>query len=80
MELGDEQLKGNKIPRHLISLENIFDGHDEFIRREWGRKAGTSEEFEGMNIGTKYKPKIVNIGSSCSNEERDKAKGLRDYF
>ena len=39
-------------------------------------KVGTFEEFEGMNIGTKYKPKMVSIGSSFSNEERTRAKGL----
>ena len=27
-----------------------------------------------MNIGTEFKPKMINTGSSCSNEERTRAK------
>ena len=29
-----------------------------------------------MNIVTKLKPKMINIGSSCSSEEKSKAKRL----
>lgn len=80
LELGAKKLKGNKIPRHLISLENICYRHDAFIRREKERKGGTSGEYEGMNIGIEYKPKMVNISSSCSKEERSKGKGpLTEY-
>ena len=73
LELGVEQLKGNKIPRHLISLEKKFNRHDAYIRRERGKKGGTSRDSEGMGIGTKFKPKMINMGSSCSNEERNMA-------
>lgn len=80
LELGVEKLKGNKIPKNVISLEKFFYKHDAYIRRERGRKGGTSRDFEGMNIGTKVKPKMINIGSSCSSKEITKAKAfLFDY-
>lgn len=80
MELGAEKLKGNKIPRHLISLEKLFDRHDAYIIRDRAREGGTSGEFEGMNIGTESKPKMINIGSSFSSEERTREKILLSEY
>ena len=58
----------------------MFDKHDAYIRRERGRKCGTYGNFEGMNIGTKFKPKMINIGSIYSNEEKIKAKRLLSEY
>ena len=48
LELGVEQLKGNKMPRHLISLERLFNRHDAYIRRERGKKGGILDDYEGL--------------------------------
>lgn len=80
LKLGEEQLKGNKIPHHLISLEKLFERHDAFIRKESDRKGGTSGDFEAMNIGTEFKPKMINIGSCWTKEEREKAKLLLSEY
>ena len=45
-------LKGNKIPPHLISLENIFDRRDSYIKRERDKKGNTCGEYNGIKIGT----------------------------
>ena len=64
------QLKGNKIPPHLISLENMFDRHDAYIKRERDKKGKTCGEYDGINIGTNISPKMINIGKYCIQEER----------
>ena len=46
------QLKGNKIPPHLISLEIFFDKHDAYIKRERDKKGETCGEYDGTKIGT----------------------------
>lgn len=58
------------MPRHLISLERLFNRLDAYIRRERGRKGGTSDVYEGMNIGSKFKPKMISISSIFSTKER----------
>ena len=80
MELNVDQLKGNKTPRHLISLESLFNRHDAYIRRERGRKGGTLDEYEGINVGRKLKPKMINNGSSFSTKESAKAKALLSEY
>ena len=60
------QLKGNKIPPHLISLEKKNDRHDAFINKERDKKRKTCGEYDGINIGTKVSPKIINIGKCCT--------------
>lgn len=34
LEEGRVQLKGNKIPKGLASVENLFDRHDRFVNKK----------------------------------------------
>lgn len=74
------QLKENRIPSHFVSLEKLFDKHDAYIRRERDKKEKTCGEFDGINIGTKDSPKMINIGKCCTLEERTKIRELLIEF
>lgn len=74
------QLKGNKIPSHLISLERLFDRHDAYIKREREKKVKTCDEYDGINIGTEINPKMINIGKCCTSKERVEIKKLLIEF
>ena len=76
IELDMIQLKSNKIPPHLISLEFFVDRHDAYIKRERDKKGKTYGEYDGINIGTEVSPKVINIGKCCTPEERVEIKKL----
>lgn len=55
MDLKEEkviQLKGNCIPKGLISIENLFDRRDSFIRQTEAQEETKSSRYEKVNIGS----------------------------
>lgn len=73
---GIIQLKGNLIPKGLVSLENIFDRHDQYIQDQRMSGVNTFVEHYQVNIGTKDKPQLVNLGKCCTPEEAEKFTAL----
>lgn len=65
-------LKGNKIPKGLVSLKCLFDRKDGYVKQ--GKKEAPAiqnyGEYEKINIGTKEDPKFVNLGKCCYEAER----------
>ncbi|KAH9293654.1 hypothetical protein KI387_041146, partial [Taxus chinensis] len=51
-EEGVIKLKGNKIPKGLVSLEDLFDKHDRFIQEKERQYSQCPTDFEKENIGT----------------------------
>ncbi|KAH9296533.1 hypothetical protein KI387_040121, partial [Taxus chinensis] len=66
------KLKGNKIPKRLVILEEIFDKHDRYMMYKVSQGARKSAETEKVNIGSLDDPKMVNIGKCCTHEEKTK--------
>ncbi|KAH9304902.1 hypothetical protein KI387_009306, partial [Taxus chinensis] len=50
------QLKGNKIPKGLVSLERLFDRHDRFVKKKKRDDPDSSPETEPVNIGSEAHP------------------------
>ena len=73
-KIGHEviQLKGNMIPKSLVSLEKLFDKHDRYIKEQQNERTRSMEHYEKHNIGTDEDPKLVNIGNWCTDEEKEK--------
>ncbi|KAH9312360.1 hypothetical protein KI387_027395, partial [Taxus chinensis] len=69
---GMIRLKGNKIPKGLVSLEDLFDKHDRFIHEKEKLSSRHPSNFDKENIGTSEDPRMVNIGKCCSPEEKRK--------
>lgn len=69
---GMLQLKGNKIPKGLVSLEHLFDRKDGYVKQrdKEAPVVQSSGEYEQINIGTNEDPKFVNLGKCCSEEEK----------
>lgn len=64
---GVMQLKGNKIPKGIVSLECLFDRHDAYKKNK-GDKSPEVQDVGGygrVNIGTKDEPKYINLGKCC---------------
>ncbi|KAH9312256.1 hypothetical protein KI387_027291, partial [Taxus chinensis] len=75
------QLKGNKIPKGLVSLERLFDWHDRFMKKKKQDVSDSSPETEPVNIGSEGHPQFVNIGKCCTPEEKQKfVKLLKKYI
>ncbi|KAH9323803.1 hypothetical protein KI387_018442, partial [Taxus chinensis] len=47
---GIRQLKGNKIPKGLVSLERLFDRHDRFVKKKKWDDPNSPPETEPVNI------------------------------
>ncbi|KAH9308976.1 hypothetical protein KI387_036887, partial [Taxus chinensis] len=58
---GIIQLKGNKIPKGLVSLEEIFDKHDNFIKEKEHEGITNYVDYEKIDFDTKDKPHLINI-------------------
>ncbi|KAH9322475.1 hypothetical protein KI387_017114, partial [Taxus chinensis] len=58
---GIVKLKGNKIPKGLLSLEEIFHKNDMFIKEKEQARPTNFADYKQVNIGTKEKPRLVNI-------------------
>ena len=70
------QLKGNKIPKGLVSLQHLFDRKDDSALKkdvDFGKK---KEEHEKINIGTEGNPKLISIGNTYSAKEKEKLSKL----
>ncbi|KAH9326476.1 hypothetical protein KI387_006654, partial [Taxus chinensis] len=57
-EEGVIKLKGNKIPKGLFSLEDIFDKNDRFIQEKEKQSSQFLDDFEKENVGTPENPRI----------------------
>ncbi|KAH9324013.1 hypothetical protein KI387_044470, partial [Taxus chinensis] len=55
---GCIKLKGNKIPKGLVSLEELFDKHDGYIKSKASKGAQQSADYENINIGSLNKPML----------------------
>ena len=62
---------GNFIPR-VRTLEGMFDLNNKFIRPTNVKTHSSSMQFELVNLGSKGKPKYVNLGKYCPPGERHK--------
>ena len=62
----------NFIPKGVRTLERMFDLNEKFTRLANVKTHSSSLQFELINLGTKMKPKYVNLGKCCSPVERDK--------
>lgn len=71
---GIMQLKGNKIPRGLVSLEYMFDRNDAYKNNkdDKSREAQDSGGYEKVNIGTDNEPKYINLGKCCPRTKKKK--------
>lgn len=66
------QLKGNKIPKGLISLEKLFDKHDRYVKEQQKTRTSFLGQYEKYNIGTEDNPTLVNSSNWCTDEEKEK--------
>ncbi|KAH9308267.1 hypothetical protein KI387_036178, partial [Taxus chinensis] len=73
---GCIKLKGNKIPKGMVSLEDLFDKHDRYMKSKVSQGASTITETEKVNIGSLDDPKMVNIGKFYTQEEKKKVVNL----
>lgn len=64
---GVIQLKTNKIPRGIVTLERLFD-HDMICHQVTARI--DVEDVETVNLGTESEPKNILFGKSCIEAER----------
>ncbi|KAH9327781.1 hypothetical protein KI387_007959, partial [Taxus chinensis] len=55
---GCIKLKGNKIPKELVSLEDLFVKHDRFIKSEASQGTQQFVEYEKVNIGSNDEPNV----------------------
>ncbi|KAH9296368.1 hypothetical protein KI387_039956, partial [Taxus chinensis] len=55
---GVIKLKGNKIPKGLVSLEDLFDKHDRFIQEKSKQSSQCLADFDKENIGTPEEPRM----------------------
>ncbi|KAH9296575.1 hypothetical protein KI387_040163, partial [Taxus chinensis] len=58
---GVIKLKGNKFPKGLVSLEDLFEKHDRFIQVKENQSSQCPSDFDQENIGTSDNPRMVNI-------------------
>lgn len=77
---GCIKLKCNKIPKGIVSLEELFDKHDRYIKSKTSKGAQQSVEYEKTNIGSLNEPMLVNIGKCCTQEERKKVANLLKWY
>ena len=61
----------NFIPKGVRTLERMFDLNEKFRRPANVKTHSSSLQFKLINLGTKMKPKYVNLGKCCSPAKRD---------
>lgn len=66
---GVVQLKTNKIPKGIVSLERLFD--QDTIQHRMKDNIQV-EEAKKVNIGIEADPRNILIGKSCVGEERER--------
>ena len=62
----------NFIPKGVRTLERMFDRDNKFRTPANVKTHSSSLQFELINLGTKVKPKYVNLVKCCSSGERNK--------
>ena len=62
----------NFIPKGVRTLERMFDLDNKFRRPANVKTHSSSLQFKLINLGTKVKPRYVNLGKCCSPGERNK--------
>lgn len=60
------QLKTNKLPKGLVTLESIFNIDDQF-RKDKGNMFVKEEHYEPIEI---FKDKLLKIGKVCTPKEK----------
>ncbi|KAH9305638.1 hypothetical protein KI387_010042, partial [Taxus chinensis] len=55
---GCIKLKGNKVPKGMVSLEDLFDNHDRYIKSNSSQKYHQSAKYKKVNIGSHDEPKM----------------------
>ncbi|KAH9287447.1 hypothetical protein KI387_031564, partial [Taxus chinensis] len=55
---GVIKLKGNKIPKGLVSLEDLFDKNKRFIQEKEKQSSQCPAYFDKENIGTPEEPRM----------------------
>ncbi|KAH9290276.1 hypothetical protein KI387_034393, partial [Taxus chinensis] len=55
---GCINLKGNKIPKGLVSLEELFDKHDRYVKSRASTGPQQSAEYDKIDIGNSTDPKL----------------------
>lgn len=77
---GVIQLKSNKIPKGLVSLEHLFRRKDDSTIKEKISHVHNAKEYDKIDIGEQYDPKWISIGQMCtSSEKEDLTKLLIEY-
>lgn len=74
------QLKGNKIPHGIVSLENIFSQKSEGFIPKKGPNLEVNREYDKINVKSSDDQKWISIGKTYSLKERDKLKSLLTNF
>jgi hypothetical protein len=67
MNLEVINLQNNTLPKGYIPLENLFDRHDAFKRKNPSKQVDEALKF---NIGMEIDPRMVNIGKGTTDKER----------
>ncbi len=70
------QLKGNRIPKGLVSLEHLFGRKDDSAMKRENDPNKDLKEHDKINIGNEENPKWIPIGQTCSEREKDKLSKL----
>src|SRR5882757_4539984 len=70
----------NFIPKGVRTLERMFDLNEKFRTPTNVKTHSSSLQFELINLGTKTKPKYVNLGKCCSPAERNKFIGIFNQY
>ena len=66
------QLKGNQIPKGLVSLEHLFGRKDDSALKRNVDLDKKIEEHDKINIRTKENPKLISIGNTCFKGEKER--------
>lgn len=78
---GVINLLNNHIPLVVISLEQLYDQHERFLRQKMIDKKFHKEETMQVNIGTLDNPKHVLLGKECTKVDQKKFTTLfKDIF
>ena len=73
-------MKGNWIPKGLVSLEHLFGRKDDRAMKRKINSDKSVEEHDRINIGNEKNPRWIYIGRTCSKEEKDKLSELLDRY
>ena len=58
------------LPRYVIKLEKFYDLKDKFKGARNCKTNNSTMQFEVINLGTEHSPQCVNLGSTCTPQEK----------